>query len=433
MEKIILAGACSIFGLEDLSLAFNNLGYEPNFIEATFMKSYLQKNGVRYKNINFIDEIKNFPLIPLSEYWISHCIKEKNCKISQNALIASRNKLFFNQLLKNFNLPNCTIYPNKPEALNAIKNGEAILIKPAGANSGYGTAIVNRQNIFQFERLFTEAAEIKNKILALMQVEKSEVLLCKYINGTEFSADCFLCNGKAKIIRLCQKNVLKINNKPCTACVQLVKPSEKIKNAIENWLNILFSPSDLSFAQFDFIQTENEEIIPIDFACRIGGGMAELLGECEKNPYAEAIFAISNIETPAKAGNFSNILGILNNSNIEKSEKIKKPIVLLDKLEIFKSEELCKPNKNWKIKNDELLTMLNYLPIKSGYVTSENFVPQNGKITIFKKKGSFVTSNPSSVASKMATQICPHSLNFSTEELTNLLIAEPFIQKEKIK
>ncbi len=432
MEKIVLAGACSVFGLEEIAGVFADLGFEAEFAEATFMKPYLPGFGSKCKNISFTDSVEDLPVVPLSEYWISRCIKGRNCKIAPNVLKASRDKLFFNQLLQNAGMPCTEIYQTQAQALAAVKNGETVLIKPAGANSGYGTAVVNFRNIQDFDRLFAEAGAIKNKILSLMQVEKSEVLLCRYISGTEYSADCFLCGGRAKIVRLCRKSVLTINSKPCTATVQLAEPDARMKDAIENWLNLLFAKEDLSFAQFDFIKNSKGELVPIDFACRVGGGMAELLCECEQNPYAAAVSAV------ASAGTFGSLAAspacacessaVCTTVNIEEN---KKPITLLDKLEIFSSCRICEPGKNWQMQEGCFLTMLNYLPVKSGYIVNDAFAFPSGKVTVHKKKGSFVTGNPSSVASKIAAVICQHPPVFTSEELQQLLIAEPFIQKEK--
>ncbi len=427
MEKIVLAGACSVFGLEDLAAAFARLGFEADFVEATFMKPYLPNFGSKCKNITFTDESAGSLLIPLSEYWISQCIKGKNCKIAASALKASRDKLFFNRLLQNVGLAATAIYETPQQALNAVKDGGTIFIKPAGANSGYGTAVVSARNIQDFERLYNEAGAIKNKILSLMQVEKSGVMLCQYINGTEYSADCFVCRGRAKIVRLCRKSVLTINSKPCTATVQLIEPDGEIKDAIENWLNLLFEKNDVSFAQFDFIQNDQGEFVPIDFACRVGGGMAELLGECEQNPYAAAVSAVAGASFSAGSA----CADYTDNADCTNIEENKKPVTLLDKLEIFSDCGFCAPNAGWQIEDGNFLTMLNYLPVKSGYVVNDNFIFSSGKAAVHKKKGSFVTNNPSSVASKIATVICQHPPVFSAEELQKLLIAEPYIQKEK--
>ena len=104
MEQIVLAGASFIFGLEEIREAFLSIGIEVLFAEVPYMLKY-QKIPEKEK-IEFTEKIsENKIVVPLSEYWISECIKSNNCRISKNALLASRSKKKLYSLLSNFKVP----------------------------------------------------------------------------------------------------------------------------------------------------------------------------------------------------------------------------------------------------------------------------------------------------------------------------------------
>lgn len=71
-----------------------SIGIESSFAEVPYMLKY-QKISEKEK-IEFTEKIsENKIVVPLSEYWISECIKSNNCRISKNALLASRSKKNF--------------------------------------------------------------------------------------------------------------------------------------------------------------------------------------------------------------------------------------------------------------------------------------------------------------------------------------------------
>ena len=93
-EKIILAGAASVSGHDEIIKAFSEIGFDADFIEAPFIKKYYK--DFLFKDISYTDTIpENSIAIPLSEYWISQCIKSRQCAISEKALKASRSKKYF--------------------------------------------------------------------------------------------------------------------------------------------------------------------------------------------------------------------------------------------------------------------------------------------------------------------------------------------------
>ena len=99
-QTVFIAGATSVHNLNALKKAFETTGFSVCFVDAPFMKPFLSSDET--ENIQFSAGIKcpgNSIIIPLSEYWISYCIENGNARISQNALSASRSKLFLYEML----------------------------------------------------------------------------------------------------------------------------------------------------------------------------------------------------------------------------------------------------------------------------------------------------------------------------------------------
>lgn len=391
--KIIIAGATSIFGLDRMRAEFEAAGFDTAFVDAPFMRPFASAD--KSENIAFSASINcpgNSFIIPLSEYWISYCIENNNAIISCRALSASRSKEFLYNVLVSKNIDVPENFGTKEEALKALKNGRKIIVKPKGLHSGYGVEIIEKADPALLDRHFLCAETITNKAMRIMHIENKGAMISEFIEGTEYSADCFCFNGRKSLVRLCKKNIVFIKGKPCTAACQIVKLTPEIISALQSWLDALFDDSDISFAQFDFIIEETGRIVPIDFAARIGGGMLELLEELPFNAYAEAV------KEAAAAKN-----------------------------ENLKTASYSKLFEN-KAFEDTPLTQLNYLSTKSGYIINDNYPLYTGKQIINKHKGDYAISNPSSVQSRLALVVAHISENtLSDKFMDSLLLAEPFI------
>lgn len=128
MEQIVLAGASFVFGLDKIREAFLSIGIESSFAEVPYMLKY-QKISEKEK-IEFTEKIsENKIVVPLSEYWISECIKSNNCRISKNALLASRSKKKLYSLLSIFKVPKN--FDSIQQAKNFVnQTGKSIIVKP---------------------------------------------------------------------------------------------------------------------------------------------------------------------------------------------------------------------------------------------------------------------------------------------------------------
>lgn len=375
MGKIFLAGAESVFAHDEIKSAFDSLGMEIEFAEAVYMKKYFP--ALKNSDFKFFNGINEMPsdcrIIPLSEFWISECIKDREKSfISIKALKASRSKKFLYETLGACGVKIPETFESIQDAEKFINDGGELIVKPDGLFSGYGIKIITKENFCDFEKISFNASNIKNRAIKLFEIKNSSALACEKIKGTEYSADCFFYKGKTNIVRLCRKEIACIHGTPCTATCALVNSTEKISEALEKWCSILFEKDNISFAQFDFILDDEENIHPIDFASRVGGGMKELLESCRINLYANAVYGR---EYP-----------------IEESESF--------------------------------LTQFNYLPVKSGILNTDDFKLIDGKSFVFKHKGDFVPECPTSVASRVAVVVKEHPSEISKELLDSLLIKD---------
>lgn len=305
-------------------------------------------------------------------------MQTKQCLISDKALISSRSKKYFYDTIANDGLDSVKYYARKEEAIEQLESGKSIVVKPEGLNSGLGIEIVTSQNSNMLDEYIRQAVQIKTRNLKLMNIQNTGVMFTEYIEGTEYSADCFYYRERISVVRVCKKKIVIINNKPCTLVYQVIKPTREITKAIESWMNVLFDATSISFAQFDFIiQTQTNKIIPIDFACRIGGGLFELMAHANSNPYADAIRGECHLYD-----------------------------------------------------DNKVLTQLNYLPVAKGYLHDEVTNLADGYQVIFKHKGDYVTSLPSSIGSRIALVIQKNDDENLPEDIeSSLLIDEHLIGK----
>lgn len=350
MEKIVIGGAAFIFGLGELKEAFEGLGYQVSFIEAPFMNDYTE---IEEKNlVHFAADLEDDSiLIPMSEYWITKAMENKRASISKKALKASRSKVYFSKLMKE-NGEKVPSIVSVEEACEGFLEGKKYIVKPEGLYSGYGVRLVESKT--DLENALEKCAGVKTHSLKLFGINNKTPVIWENIEGREYSADCFIYGGKMEVVRVCKKIITLIHGNPCTAAIQLIPCTEKIQSALEKWNSILFDKNDISFSQFDFID-EGDNLVPVDFACRVGGGMADLL-KMAGNPYASAVKKM--------AGGEEN----LTNVNVHGYP-----------------------------------TQLNYLPVKSGKIKDLSFETLTKKTLYNKKIGDFVPESPSSVASRIAT------------------------------
>ena len=322
-------------------------------------------------------------VIPLSEYWISHCARYHCCRIQARALRATRSKRALYDLLS----PVCRVpkvFQGIKEARGFAKAGGEVVVKPDGLFSGYGVKVVGEGNLCDLESHIHSASHVFNHATRLFGVQSSDVLLCERLGGVECSADAFVWRGEAHVVRVCRKVVAAVHETPCTLVYQLIPPSEQVVRSIKLWCSVLFGADDVSFAQFDFIETAQDCLVPIDFGARVGGGIVPLLRTYYEaaavNVWAQAIRSAAGDEA----------------AQVEAHEGL-------------------------------FWTQFNCLSCKSGRLCRDDLPLPEGKQFIFKRVGEFTPRCPSSAQSVVAAAVSPHGWPVDKGTLDSLLLGEEYI------
>ena len=383
MEKIIIGGAAFIFGLGELKEAFEALGHQLKFIEAPFMNDYIE---IDEKNlVNFSADLEEEGvLLPVSEYWITKALENSKSRINIRALKASRSKVYFSKLLEE-NGVKVSSPVSVENACEGFLEGRKYIVKPEGLYSGYGVRLVESKA--ELENALEKCACVKTHSLKLFGINNKTPVIWENIEGTEYSADCFLYGGKMEVVRVCRKRIALIHNNPCTVAIQIIPCSDRILKALTKWNSILFDENDISFSQFDFID-DGENLVPVDFASRVGGGMANLL-KMAGNPYAKAVRRMAE------------------QFGLHKTQGCS---IVFDKAD-------CK--KGYP-------SQVNYLPVRSGKIKNLSFETVTERTVYNKKPGDFVPESPSSVASRIATGF-GFLDNLDELPLEKLLLGDSFI------
>ena len=312
--EIILGGVSSIFGLEEIKNMIEEKGLSVCFLETEYM---IGKNPMNNTNIKICDEAnieEKSIFIPLNEYWLSYGHKKKIDRISDRAYKSSRSKKFFSNLLNSNNIDCCKTI-SLEEAQRRIGQGGKVLIKPDSYYSGHGVRIVEKRNEDKLDQYLYEANIITDDAKRVLMIEKGFAEMWDYIEGEEYSADVLVLDGKIDILRLCRKKIVIIDDMPCVIAYVTESITSKVQDIIQGWVDLLFDKDNISFCQFDFIKNANtNKFVPIDFSCRVGGGMTDMIKCYEHNIYQEALEKIITkhkiIKNPAAGIYQFNILPI---------------------------------------------------------------------------------------------------------------------------
>ena len=297
IKKYILAGVGSIYGLNDIRSICANSNLSINFVETPYMAKYISRDDYDYVFITEDITVSDATVIPLNEYWVSWCTNNpQKCNISPNALEASRSKKYLSDLLKENNV-SYNNYHKKEDLDRLIFNERKnIIIKPDNQYSGHGIKILSSSNYVMLKDYIDNARYVDNNVKEILNIESSETTFFEYVSGNEYSADVLYLYGKTILVRLCRKHTTIIDNAPCVLAYVLEEASPDIMKYISAWTNVLFEKNNISFGQFDFILADNGCAIPIDFSCRVGGGIENLLRYTGTNFYANALrFLLSGI------------------------------------------------------------------------------------------------------------------------------------------
>ncbi len=202
MRKIIFAGVGSIYGVNEIKDYFiNNTDIDVEFIENEVMSKYLDEASKQCTTItNTLYSTENSIVIPLNEYWLSKVISTDAINnISQKALLASRSKKFLSDILQTHNIEFVNYY-SKNQALEEIKKGHTIVIKPDSLYSGHGLSFVCLNNVDRLDDNIKKASIAKEDTLHVLNLKEVKPMLFEYIQGDEYSADVLFWQGNIILV-----------------------------------------------------------------------------------------------------------------------------------------------------------------------------------------------------------------------------------------
>ncbi|MCE7729345.1 ATP-grasp domain-containing protein [Vibrio campbellii] len=273
MTKIVIAGASDIDDLESFVQSTSAMNAEFVLIENEFMFSLIPPEFQVYVTKTQEYDYTNEIFLPLNEYWISKAIAYNVSNIKSTALSASRSKFFLTQVLREEGLACVQRYflDDAPE------DGLTQYIARLDAGySSYGIASYKQLGCFNKDKIFNAVhVPASSSMHNVLNVEANKIVVENYLEGKEYSADVFVDKRNVKILRLSYKKVEWIQGKPICDTYITVPVTNELRSAITQWCSALFGHTSVSFGQFDFIVTDQGSI-PIDFACRIGGGLSAL-------------------------------------------------------------------------------------------------------------------------------------------------------------
>ena len=307
---IIFAGAASIYGLADIKAASKNSDFALQFVETPEMAKYISSDDL--KEVSVKNDIKDEDsiVVPLNEYWVTWCKKNvKRCRISTKAFKASRSKKYLADCMMQQGLPS-----NRYEITSNVKKivsdkQKVYIIKPDNQYSGHGVKIISALNYHNIDKYLIDASIVDEKVKKVLDITASPSICFEFIDGVEYSADVFFFQGKISVVRVCKKYRTIIDDAPCVLAYLLEEPTELIRRYLELWCNALFDYDNISFGQFDFISptSVSNVLVPIDFSCRVGGGISELLRYHGGNLYRDSLEVLFGEKCIANKGIFQNV------------------------------------------------------------------------------------------------------------------------------
>ncbi len=272
-KKWIFGGASSIARIDIFVANMKQHGINPILLETENLFSSIQNKYKKFVISGGSIPYTNSVFIPLNEYWVTKAYEASIQNISTNAFKASRSKIYLSKLLSDHKLDYV-----KRDYLDDIRTLPFcdFLVRIDSGFSGYGIATFNGSSK-------TNTTTIKNILLSktssnmenILGVVEHKYVIEKHLSGDEYSVDIFKFKQKTTILRVCIKSVQWILGAPCTVNYTTIPISDSLKNVINSWVDAIFNEKDISFAHFDFI-SQNGQFLPLDFSCRVGGGLQNL-------------------------------------------------------------------------------------------------------------------------------------------------------------
>ncbi|WP_289048888.1 hypothetical protein [uncultured Psychrobacter sp.] len=273
MKSIVIGGAASI----------DNISYFLKIAKDKNIQVTLLENSNRFEEISdeyksYVESIDYIPehyseVVPLDEYWVTQCAAREVNNISKTALLASRSKLYLSECMKNAHL---TYVPREYLDDTQIIPWSSYLARLDASYSSYGI-FRNKDSEAVDAKTITEKVlkGFKGSLSYVLGDIQPKIVIEKFIDGIELSTDVVIKDGQVKILRLSRKVINWLDGTPVCDSYISIPITKEYREIIELWVSTLFTERCTSFAHFDFILSDNE-YFPLDFSCRLGGGLDAL-------------------------------------------------------------------------------------------------------------------------------------------------------------
>lgn len=273
MPDYVVAGASSIEDIPQFVAVATQAGMAVLLLENAAMSEHIP---IQHRALVTCSEDiphTRAPVIPLNEFWVSRAIRAGVGNIAPHALRASRSKHDLSA-----RLAACGLHALPRRYLEdvAAPYPDRYLARLDAAYSGYG--IVRHAEAGRFEPMAIARmvqADAGCGMRAVLDEDAARVVVEDYLDGEEYSADVFVRQGRAVVLRLFRKIVAWIGGRPvCDSYIALPHEAD-LCAVIHDWCAALYTAGCTSFGQFDFIVVDGRAVA-LDFSCRIGGGLGAI-------------------------------------------------------------------------------------------------------------------------------------------------------------
>ena len=273
MLDYLVAGAASIGDIPQFMKVARQAGMAVELLENAVMLEHIPTE--HRSLVTCREDLPNnyAPVIPLNEFWVTQAIRADVPNISPSAFQASRSKLALSAQLAESGLR--SLHRRYLKDVVAPYPARYLARLDAGY-SGYG--VVRHIEAGGFDPMVITKkvqGDASGTMLAVLDDDSVQVVVEDYLDGEEYSADVFVRQGSPVVLRLFRKIVTWIRGRPVCDSYIAIPLTPDLCTAISDWSAILFSKGCTSFGQFDLIVVDGQAI-PIDFSCRIGGGLSSI-------------------------------------------------------------------------------------------------------------------------------------------------------------
>ncbi len=310
MELMVIAGASFPAGVLELGDVARRHGFMPLYLDHEHHAARIEKGlpSLRFA-VGLPEDVSQQSglFLPMLESWVSEARKvspRSKLRCDREAAFISRSKLKLSLKLAQAGV--ASVERSQVETLEqaleaAGKYGYPAVLRGDTGYSGRGVWIADSPAQLQtyWRMLFEERAtadfvEMRN----IMDSTDVKVVVEPWLGGDEWSIDCITGPAGVQLIRVCQKATAIVAGRPISLGYHLIASTDllaELRRVVPSWISAIFHSDTISFACFDVRRHPNGQLVPLDFAARLGGDNIPLLvrrASLNGNPYAAALDSV---------------------------------------------------------------------------------------------------------------------------------------------